>query len=611
MNNDDFTRSQSALLGALSQICKESLRYRPNISFVDWAPRFVENPDGTPFRFRETQLPIAKDLFNPSLTSVCIRAFSGAGKTYLFSAALCYVVEQLRAQAGVMFPNQNIAEDWVNEELVKMFDATPAIAKMPMETDLKRLKRWKSGAAIHALGANSSGQMRRLQAPVLYADEIDAITQEASDEGDKLAQFFKRARGERNQYKWSSSYPSLKGHSKIDAIYEQSDQCRWYVRCEKCESEYELHTQQMIWTPGEPETARLTCPSCGKKHDDEARLRMAKSGRYLDKTLSPPLNRGARGFHLGCMSHVGNYSSAYAGYLHEVAAEIERAKSADSPDKAKRVFVNTMDAESYAEEVETKPEPGDLYLRRENYNPAEMLPDGVLMLTAGVDWQKNRCEMIVMGWGENKESWGIAYKTILGSPMEASTWQKLDAELSKRYPHPIGGSLGIACTMIDSGKWQDAILSQTHMRTRRRIYGCKGARTIDRVLMDNKPTKVGSAKILQYQIGTHEAKETIYSRLDLKADPESAEFPQGYIHFPKNAEFGQSAGGDATGFFEMLLAEDSVIRRSSKTGEFVRFFECQRGQRNEALDCMVYAMAAERRMMPKYDQILNNMIKSR
>ena len=609
--SDELTTSQTALLAAISQACKESIRFRPNISFVDWAPRFVENPDGTPFAFRETQLPIARDLFNPSLTSVCIRAFSGAGKTYLFSAALCYVVEQLRTVAGVMFPNQNIAEDWVNNELVKMFDATPSIAKMPMHVDLKRLKQWKSGAAIHALGANSSGQMRRLQAPVLYADEIDAITQDASDEGDKLAQFFKRSRGERNQYKWMSSYPSLKGHSKIDAAYEQSDQCRWYVECEKCEHEYELQTKQMTWPNGKPEEAVLLCPSCGTRHDDEARLRMAKSGRYLDKTLSEPRNTGARGFHLGCMSHVGNYSSAYSGYLHEVAAEVERCKKADAPEKAKRVFANTMDAESYAEEVEVKPEPDDLYARREQYKPEEMLPPGVLMLTAGVDWQKNRAELIVMGWGKNAEIWGITYRVIQGSPMELSTWKKLDAELARRFPHPVAGSLGIVCTMIDSGKWQDAILAQTHMRTRQRVYGCKGARTIDRVLMDNKPTRVGSAKILQYQIGTHEAKESIYSRLELKPDPEGESYPRGYMHFPQSAEFGRSAGGDATGFFEMLLAEDSVIRRSSKTGEFVRFFECPRGIRNEALDCTVYAMAAERRMMPKYDEIARNMVKSR
>jgi len=607
--DDSYNISQLSLLETVNQTLKDSLRFRPAISFEDWATRYIINPDGTPFRFRETQLPIARDLFNPSLTSVCIRAFSGAGKTYLFAAGLCYVVEQLRTAAGVMFPSQSIAEDWVNEELHKMFLATPAIEKMEMETDLKRLKRWNSGAAIHAIGSNSSGMIRRLQAPVLYADEIDAITQEKNDEGDKLAQFFKRARGEKNQYKWASSYPSLKGHSKIDAMFDQSDQCRWFVTCPKCEHEWEMQIQDLNWKTGEPESAVIVCPSCGERHDDESRLAMAKAGRFLDKTLSEPRDSGERGFHLNCLANVGEHSAAYNGYLHEIAAEIERGKKADSPEKAKRVFVNTMLAESYAEQVESKPEPHILYARREEYNPGEMLPADVLMLTAGVDWQKNRCELIVMGWGDNAESWGVAYKTILGSPMELSTWQKLDKELSKRYAHPIAGSLGIVCTMIDSGKWQDAILAQTHMRTRQRIYGCKGARTIDRVLMDNKPTRIGAAKILQYHIGTHEAKETIYSRLDLKPDEDGESHPRGFIHFPKTAEFGPSAGGEATGFFEMLLAEDSVIRRSSKTGEFVRFFECQRGQRNEALDCMVYAMAAERRMSPKYEEIARNMLK--
>ncbi len=86
--DDSYNISQLSLLKTVNQTLKDSLRFRPAISFEDWATRYIINPDGTPFRFRETQLPIARDLFNPSLTSVSIRAFSGAGKTYLFAAGL-------------------------------------------------------------------------------------------------------------------------------------------------------------------------------------------------------------------------------------------------------------------------------------------------------------------------------------------------------------------------------------------------------------------------------------------------------------------------------------------------------------------------------------------
>lgn len=591
------------------EVAQAMIRHRPKLDFVDWAPKFIENPDGSSFRFRETQIQPARDLFNPKLTGVVIRAFSGAGKTYLFSAAMCYAVEQLRTAIGVCFPNKDLAEDWVNEELVKMFEATPALNDSPMVTDLKRLKRWLNGAELHALGANSSGRMRRLQASVLYADEIDAIEQDSSDEGDKLDQFFKRGRGRKEQFKWSSSYPSLKGASKVDTKYNQSDKCNWFVTCIKCETPFIGHTKQIIWTPKKPETARLVCPNCKRKLTDEQRLEMAKTGKYLDRHKEKPKSEGARGFHLNCVAHVGDHDSAYAGYLHEIAAEIERNKTAENPEKSRRVFVNTMDAESYCEPTETKPESETLYDLQEAYKPKEMLPDGVLVLTMGVDVQKGRLEAVVYGWGIDAQCWGITYQIILGSPLSPGTWKKLDDLIAKTYNHPSGTKLKVVKTLVDSGKWQDTVFEYTRPRLRMGVFACKGAKAIDRPLMDGKPTRIGRPVTVQYHVGTHEAKDLIYQRLELKPGDKGT-FPRGYMHFPKNEEFSEHAGGDATGFFEMILAEDSKMRRSTQTGEMVRFFECPAGQRNEALDCTVYALAAERILHPQYEKIVRKMAES-
>jgi phage terminase large subunit GpA-like protein len=258
--------------------------------------------------------------------------------------------------------------------------------------------------------------------------------------------------------------------------------------------------------------------------------------------------------------------------------------------------------------MESKPEPDDLYARRESYKPKEMLPIGVLMLTAGVDVQKNRLEVLIMGWGMNAEKWGVHYEVIQGSPMEPITWQKLDALLSRPWARALGPPLKPVCTFVDSGKWTDSIYKYTRTRMKRGVFACKGAKAIDRPLMDGKPTKQGRPPTLLYNVGTHEAKDLIYQWLDLEPPAEDGEHPMGYCHFPKTEEFGPNAGGDATGFFEMLLAEDSVMRRSTQTGEFVRFFDCPKGVRNEALDVFVYALAAERRMRPKYDLMLQKLV---
>lgn len=604
----DLTISQFSLLRHLERSAANLLRHRPRLTFREWAPRYIENPDGSPFRFRPVQEQMADDVFNPLLTSFALRAYSGMGKTYFFGAAFCYAIEQLRLATAVMLPSQTSAEQWVKEELSKMFDSTPAMERLTKTTDILSRKVWAEGGELYALGANSSGQLRRLQASVLYADEIDAIEQTSTDEGDKLKQFYKRGRGRKEQFKWATSYPSLKGHSKIDSLIDQSDGCRWYVNCARCGHLYEMHTSQMIWKPGEPETARITCPECGAKHDDDTRKQMAESGRLLTRTMEERKPTGARGVHINCMAHTGDHNAAYSGYLHEVAAEIEAFKKAENPEKAKRVFVNTMDAESFSEAVETKPEADVLYDRREQYNPIEELPFGVCVLTMGVDVQKDRLEAQILGWGENAEVWGIAYRVIQGSPLSPKTWNDLDKLRTREWIHPAGKRISPVRTFVDSGKWQDAVFEYTRPRIRGGVYACKGAKTIDRQLMDNKPSRVGRPVTLQYHIGTHEAKDLIYQRLELSPPNVGDPYPRGFIHVPEIEEFGPNAGGDGTGYFEMLTAEDSTFRRSSMTGEFVRFFDNPRGHRNEALDTFVYALAAERNLNPDYAFIARSLV---
>jgi phage terminase large subunit GpA-like protein len=74
------------------------------------------------------------------------------------------------------------------------------------------------------------------------------------------------------------------------------------------------------------------------------------------------------------------------------------------------VFTNTVLGEVWkpVEQIEYE----DLTWNLETY-PAKV-PPGVLILTAGVDMQKDRLECEVVGWGMNDESWSIAYRVFEG-----------------------------------------------------------------------------------------------------------------------------------------------------------------------------------------------------
>ena len=81
-------------------------------------------------------------------------------------------------------------------------------------------------------------------------------------------------------------------------------------------------------------------------------------------------------------------------------------------------------------------------------------------------------------------------------------------------------------------------------------------------------------------LGVNDGKAQVFSRLDK-------------IHFGRDDEL--ERGFDAT-FFKELTSEHAVLKKSG--GRLIEVFEkIGRGSRNEALDCMVYALAAAKSLI--------------
>lgn len=572
------------------------LKHEPRYDFADWAPRFLETPNGQRFDWWPHQIDPARDMFDRRVTRLALRWYSGGGKTYMLGAGFCYAAKELREDGAIMLPNAQDSEDWLKDEFMPIVEASPAVASMPMTRNLVRLKKWENGSRLLAIGANQDGRIRRLQAGVLYSDEADAVPHEES-KGDKIDSFFKRSRGRKRQHAWISSYPSRVGFSRIDAECAIADLFQRLAECVHCGMEYVMHDNHLVWTPGEPETAKLHCQHCARELTEAQRFEMAMAAKWKNsegKTREQTREEGYKGrvaYHLGCMYHVGPYNDeAHVSYMHEIAAEKEALAKAENPEKAKRVFVNTRSAESYEEEMLEKPEAHSYYSRRENYKPFEELPAGVLMLRAGVDAQKNRLEYEIVGYGDNEETWGISYGFVQGSPLRNATWEELWERLGQEFRHPSGRAIKVSGVAVDSGNWQDEILRA--IRSRPRVWAVKGSNTLGKPIV-GKPSTVGRPPSHQYQVGTHEAKDQIYQRARLKKDPAATGYPKGYMHFPKNEEYGPNAGGEGSGYFEMLFAEDATEKKAP-SGEWLPFYECAKGKRNEALDIRVYANVAAR-----------------
>lgn len=157
------------------------------------------------------------------------------------------------------------------------------------------------------------------------------------------------------------------------------------------------------------------------------------------------------------------------------------------------------------EQIETD----DLYKRREKYNCE--VPEEVLVLTAGVDVQDDRFEMEVVGWGEDKESWGIKYQAIYGDLKLKPVWEELDRFLSQTFITADGRRLKIICTCIDSGgHFTTQVYRFCKERTARRVFAIKGKGGAE-VPYFNRPSTSNNVKTPLFTVGVDTGKAPFIS----------------------------------------------------------------------------------------------------
>jgi phage terminase large subunit GpA-like protein len=573
---------------------------------VEWALSVRRMPDehGATKAFTFDYAPYEREPFmeclNPRNQEVVLQMFSRGGKSEIVLNVLGFTIHQRPCRIGCLWPTLGQAEKWSKDDFSgSLIEPTPELYDLigsgtgRRKSDNTLLHKLFSGGLIDIVGANAPGDLRRMKARVLYADEIDAIVEIGTDEGDQLAIFKKRGAEFSDTIEIYCSYPSLKRRSRIEAKLLETDYRQWIVTCALCGGEpYVMHRSQLRYDNAHPEEARLECPGCRGLLNDAHRFSMMHAGGW--KSTRP--YRGRAGFQANALlwPHPVDSQKYPGGFLQMLAQQEIDVERSDNPERSRRVLVNTVDAETYEVEYEHKPDHTALFLRREDYDPARMLPLGVLAVFFFVDVHGDRLELFIDGYGLKNQIWGLDYQVIKGTPLappDQGCWAELDRILSSgKYPHPSGSYLQIAGGLIDCGYKPDNVFAFTRPRFSKRIFASRGATTLSKPLIGRRAKREGNPPAKVWEIGTNEAKDIIYQRLEI--DNPAA---NGFCHFPKLGQFSEH-------YFAMLVAEDSEMRRAGD-GKFYRAFTCDEGVRNEALDGRVGTMAIERIVKPNYSKL--------
>lgn len=567
------------------------LRPDPDVWIDQWADEYMRIPRDTgaaePGKYRTSRTPYAREpmrCLSPAhpCKRVVTMVASQLMKTQIALNWIGGLIHMAPSNILTLLPSLGLAKR-VSSRISKTIKATPVLRERVASSrsrDSRNTMDTKEfeGGSLYVTTAGSAANLAELSARYVYGDEIDRWEVDIGEEGDPIE--LAETRGStfgRNAKFYFSSSPTIKGASRINDLFEGSDQRYYYVPCPSCGHMQTLEWERLHYSK-DYSVVHYECagPDCDVLIEEYHKGEMLAKGEWRAHAEG---DGETIGFHLNAL-----YSPLGWMDWKSLAKQFEKAKKAQAKGDLEpmQVFYNTRLAKVWdAAQEQTKADVLRKRARLEDFTLGS-LSAAVLMITGSVDVQANRLEFMAMGWGVGMERWIVDYQVVSGDPSDERTWAALDELLKAKYRHPCGVGLGILAVAVDSGGHHtDEVYQFCRVRRWRNVFAIKGASKPGKPVIAQRPSMVDVTWKGQTErngaelwfVGTDTAKDWIYNRYPFESGP-------GALHFANDLP---------DDFFDQCVAERKVARyiRGHKRIEWVK----GKAERNEALDLMVYCLA--------------------
>jgi phage terminase large subunit GpA-like protein len=590
-------------MAALGGAFHRTLRlYQPPefLTLSQWADKyaFIPKESGAfPGKFQtsfaEYQRGIQDAISDPEIESVILMMSAQSGKTQIQLNAVGYYSHWEPSPMLFVQTSLSEAEKFSKNRIAKMIRDTPVLKKLfpsPRSRDSGNtlLNKEFLGGVLILAGSNAPAGLSSMPIRVVLEDELDRWEESAGTEGDPADLADKRTQTFWNRKKIKASTPAIKNMSRIEKGYDSSDQRRYFVPCPHCGEKQTLQWPRLWWrteTAGQFARPRVVefhyiCVN-GCVIQERSKHEMIRNGEW--RATAQSHDGKTAGFHINALySPVVEWLKLIHEWL-EAKGSLERMK----------VFINTNLAETW----EIRGTGADMHdLEKRDRFKHEVLPSGVLYLTAGVDTQDDRVECTVWGWGLDDERWVIEHTVYKGDPSlpdtdPASPWASLRDYLLEDWDHAMGVTMRVHCALIDSGGHHtERVYEFSRKHELRRWHAIVGRGGIGKPLLSSEH-HIGPYETKLFTVGIDTAKEDIFTSLRVK-EPGAQ-----YSHFSDQL---------VSEYFRQLTSEKLVttVKDFHTTKEWVKT-----SARNEALDCAVYARAAVAVRRPNFRKIARNLFR--
>lgn len=563
----------------------DGLRPIQRMTVSEWADQYrylSPNASAEPGLFRTSRTPYLREIMdklssNDVTQEVVVMKGAQLGFTEAGNNWVGYIIDISPAPTLMVMPTDDTVKRNSKIRIDPMIEATPRLrdkispARSRDSGNTTKQKDFPGGVLV-LTGANSAVGLRSMPIKYLFLDEVDGYPLDLEGEGSPIDLARARTRTFARKKILIVSTPTIEGQSVVDKELALTDQRKFMVPCPHCGSVQELLWPNLVWERGKPETARYQCSDCSELIEERHKTAMLAQGSWMAQA---PENTSSSkvGYHINSLySPFGWYSWANAASDYE---------DAEKDENKLRTFTNTVLGETWKEKGDA-PDWENIFNRRETYG-LNTVPDEVGFITVGADVQKDRIELEVVGWCRGKRTYSIDYRVLVGDTEKAEVWNQLAQVVGETWQRTDGAILPMRMMAIDTGYNTQFVYEFCRKFDPTRVIPVKGQdaqaimiaapRTIDTSWQGKR---TGTIKL--WNIGVSLIKSETYGFLRLNRE-EDGSAPLGYCHFPQYApEFFKGITGEQLEF---------KLLRGFKKYQWVKKYE-----RNEPLDCRVYARAA-------------------
>lgn len=567
------------------------IKPKPKISVPEWAEKYrylspedskkalLGDPKWTYEGFQYLKA-LGEAFSNPKVREISVMKSGQTGFTQELLNCIGWAIDNAPGPMLVLYPTETNAERFSKRKLEPMLRDTPQMhgkVSDPAKRDGNNstLEKTFPGGFVSIISAKSVNNLSMQSIMYLLIDEFDRIDRVAGAEGDTVEIVSKRLQGFREISKQVNiSTPTVAGSSRIAEKYGLSNQSQLWLPCPSCGKMQVLKWAQVKgWRISKgvyrPEDTFYECEHCCAELSERDKYVMLREGEWIAQ--KPEI-----------VNHVGLHVSELYSTLSTWGDVVEQFIRAKGNQFKFQTWVNLVLGETYESNEASIPD--DVILKRREEFDISRIPEQAFFLTASGDFQKDRAEIGIMGWGENEESWWLEHKVFYGNPEsvystdENNLYFRIEEYLDSKFLHESGVYLRIQSCGLDTGYATTHVqkfVKLMHKKGKSWIFALQGDRGLLGAPLINRGTINNKLKVRQFSVGTFTAKSIIFTRLALE------EFGPGYIHIPSWAD---------DEFAKQLVSEKKIPKYEK--GVIVGEKWVKVRSRNEILDITVYNVAA-------------------